>query len=263
LSSLQKLLQRGSVSEAEVEAGAQRLKAADAALQSLNERIHNRYSPADIASWKAKVSADRATIAAERVSYSNANISSPINGTVYIIPVTVYDFVPAGAELLHVADLSQLEVSAPFSEPDIGKLYQNQPVRITWDGNAGLTWSGHIVTRPLAVTRSGASGTGVCIIALDDVKDDLPVNSTVAATVVTGKHSHALTIPRAALYSRGGSYFVYRITGGHLVETPVEIGVLNAFRVEITRGLSIKDVLALRAADDEPLSNNRRVTTIQ
>jgi HlyD family secretion protein len=259
LVTLQKLLQRGSVSEGEVHAGEQRLQVANAALDSLNQRMQHRYSQADIASWRARVAADRNEVAAERVSYGNANIASPMDGTVYTLPVLQYDYVPAGAELLHVADLSQLEVRAQFAESDIGKLYVGQPVKIAWEGSPGRTWSGHIVVKPLAVTRSGIVGQGTSTIALDDPRSDIPLNSNVTATVLVEKHAHVLTVPRAALYSQGQSNFIYKIVDGRLKETPVEVGVLNAFRAEVTTGLSAKDTIALNATGDEQLRNNLRV----
>jgi multidrug resistance efflux pump len=61
-----------------------------------------------------------------------------------------YDFVPMGAELLHVADLKRMEIQAFFDEPDIGELAVGQPVRIVWDARPEDLWTGHIKRAPLA-----------------------------------------------------------------------------------------------------------------
>ena len=88
-------------------------------------------------------------------------------------------------------------------------------------------------------------------------------NSTVTATVLVTKHSHVLTIPRAALYNRNSSNFVYKVVNGQLTEAPIEVGVMGVFRVEVTKGLSAKDVIAINALNGEPLSNNRKVATAE
>ncbi len=65
--------------------------------------------------------------------YASANIKSPISGTVYSVPVSEYDFVQAGEDLLDVADLNQIQITAYFDEPEIGKLAAGQSVKIVWD----------------------------------------------------------------------------------------------------------------------------------
>lgn len=258
LATLKQLQQRGSVSDAEVLAGMQRLQSATTNLNALQQRMRRRYSPDDLASWKAKVSADAADVAAERVSWGNAHIVTPIAGTVYIIPVSPYDFVPAGSELLHVADLSKLEVRADFFEPDIGSLRVGEPVTIAWDGAPGRSWKAHVVSKPMAVDRNGALSTGRCLIALDS-GSDLPVNTSVTVVVAVQKHDHVLTIPREALHGAGGAQFVYRVADGRLNKTPVTVGLLNAMRAEITAGLQAKDVVVLHATENQALRNNARV----
>jgi HlyD family secretion protein len=154
LSSLRQLVKNGSVSEDEVFAWRQRLQVANAALQALNDRITKRYSSTDIASWQDKVAADKASLNAEKVSFANAHISSPISGVVYVIPVSRYDFVPMGSELLHVADLSRVHVHAEFEEPDIGKLHIGQPATLTWDGKPNLASARSMLMTPRATYRS-------------------------------------------------------------------------------------------------------------
>jgi HlyD family secretion protein len=257
LETIRQLQARGSASEAEVLAAEQRLKDADAALQAVKRRTTDRYSPTDIKSWDARVSADKASLSAEQVSYNNANIKTPISGTVYLIPVLRYDFVPMGAELLHVADLSKIYVRANFLEQDVGELKSGQPVTITWDGSPGHVWHGHIVIHPLALTHVGDMNVGQCTIAVDDARDDLPVNTNVTVVVTVAKHARALTIPRQALRRDDSStQFVYRLKDGRLMKTQVHVGVVNAFRAEITSGVQAGDAIALYAVDHQPLSDH-------
>ena len=258
---IQALQKSGSVTQAEVDAAKQRLDTANAGLQALLQRQTRRYSPLDIKSWQDKVAADKASVAAERISYQNANIISPIPGTVYQLPTIAYDFVPAGTDLLHVADLSHIEVRAEFEEPDMAKIRVGQQVNITWEGKPGRTWHGHLSAKPMAVMRSGARSVGKCIITLDDDHGDLPIDTNVQLFVQVENHNHVLIIPHEALRTEGASHYVWRVLDQRLRKTPVQIGLASAMSVEITRGLTPNDVVVVRAADDEKLTDNLRVST--
>jgi multidrug efflux pump subunit AcrA (membrane-fusion protein) len=258
LQTLKELESRGSASQAEVLAAEQRVKDADAGLRALEGRRSSRYSKTDIESWKRREAADKAALAAEEVSYNNANIRSPISGTVYVIPVSHYDFVPMGAELLHVADLSKIYVRANFFEQDVAQLKSGQPVRITWDGNPNRQWHGQIVVNPLALTRTGDLNVGQTTVAIDDAHEDLPVNTNVTVTVLVAKHEHALTVPRQALHRDDNDphQYVYCLRDGRLVRTPVELGLVTSVDAEIKSGVGAQDAIALSTIDHRPLVAN-------
>ena len=258
LKTLKELETRGSASHAEVVAAEQRLQDADAGVRALKERSTSRYSATDVASWKRRLAADKAALAAEQVSYANAHIRSPISGTVYVIPIAHYDFVPMGAELLHVADLSKIYVRANFFEQDVAQLKPGQPATITWDGNQNRQWHGHIMVNPLALTRSGDLNVGQSTVAIDDAHEDLPVNTNVTVTILVAKHNHALTIPRQALHrdDNDRQQYVYCLRDGRLIKTPVNLGLVTSFDAEITSGIRAQDVLALSAVNHRPLTAN-------
>lgn len=261
LATLKNLEKRGSASEAEVLNGAQQLKLADTALRETQERITDRYSPAEIQSLKAKVRADEDSVTAEHISWANANVSTPISGTVYIIPVSQYDFVPAGTVLMDVSDLRQMEVRANFYEDDVGKLRVGEPATVQWDGAPGKTWTGKVISRPMAVERTGSLPTGQCVIALDSPDKDLPINSSVVVRVQWQNRPDVLAIPRMALHGEGPQTFVYRVVDGELRKTPVKTGIFDAMNIEVTSGLTNRDVVAVRSMDGKTLRNGARVTT--
>jgi HlyD family secretion protein len=195
------------------------------------------------------------------VSYNNAHITSPIAGTVYLLPVALYDFVPAGTVLLRIADLTKTHIQANFDEVDVGKLNVGEPVTITWEGKPGQSWKGHVAEKPLAVTHSDASNVGQCTIDIDNSNGDLPVGTNVVVVVAVERHPHVLTVPREAVRVEGGAHFVYRVQGGRLVKTPVEIGIASPLRSEITKGLGPQDVVAVSRTDAHELTDNLSVTT--
>ena len=259
LVTLRQLRRAGSASDAEVSTAEQRVQTAKAALKAAQQRAQSRYRPEDLKNAQLKVAADKATVAAERVSYRNANVVSPIAGTAYLIPVKRYDFVQMGADLVHVANLKKLSVQASFFEPDIRQLNPGQPVRITWSGAPGHSWAGTIENKPLAVTGEGVLRTGQCTVALGNGAQGIPMNTSVTVVVTIEKHTHALTLPREAVRIEGGAHFVYRVVDDRLKKTPVQAGLANASRIEITSGLRPGERVAAHVADGGKLPDNLRI----
>lgn len=263
LNALHQLQQKGAASPAEVAAAEQRLQQAASALESTKQRGTQRYSSGDQARAQAQVTEAQASLSAARSSYAASNIRSPLSGTVYSIPVSTYDFVPAGEDLLDVADLNRIQVRAYFDEPEIGKLAVGQAVKIIWDAKPNQAWHGHISRAPSTVITYGTRNVGECIITVDDAHGDLLPNTNVTVTVTTSQRFNVLSVPREALHTEGASDFVFRVINDRLVRTPVQVGVVNLTRVEIISGLTEKDTVALNATSNRDLSNGLAVKIVE
>jgi HlyD family secretion protein len=262
LSALKQLEQKGSASASEVVSAEERLQVANSLLQSLQLRTTQRYSSTDKARIEAQVADARAALVAAQNTYAEFNIRTPQAGMVYSIPVSTYDFVPAGETLVAVADLNKVQIHAYFDEPEIGKLAVGQAVKVAWDAKPNQTWHGHISIAPTTVITYGTRNVGECIITVDDARGDLLPNTNVIVTVTTAQRFNALSIPREALHTDGGD-FVYRVINGKLVRTPVQVGVAtNLIRAEITGGLTDKDTVALGAINNRELSNGLAVKIV-
>lgn len=255
LHSLEQLQSLGAASHSEVIMARQRLSEADAKVNQLLARRTSRYSSEDIAVQQAQVQQARAALDAARAELAAVDVKAPFAGTVYAIPVSQYDFVQAGEALLDVANLNHLEVLAYFDEPDVGKLSVGQPVKVAWAAKPDRVWNGHVLEAPTTIITYGTRNVGECLISLDDVHGDLLPNTNVTVTVVTMRHSNALSVPREALQSDGSTNYVYRIVKDRLLKTPVQVDLVNQTLVEITGGLNAGDKVALKANTDEDLSD--------
>jgi HlyD family secretion protein len=264
LTALQQLQQKGAASAAEVAAAQQRLQTAASSLDGLQARGERRYSPSELDRAKAQLANAQADQAAAQRSYELANIRAPFAGTVYSVPVAQYDYVPAGEDLLDIADLNQIQVRAYFDEPEIGKLQNGQKVKIVWDAKPNMTWHGHIDQVPSTVITYGTRNVGECLITVDDARGDLLPNTNVTVTVTTSQSSNVLSIPREALHTDGPRDYVFRIVNNKLVRTPVQLGVsVNLTRAEIVSGLSENDIVALSATSNSDLSNGLPVKIVE
>jgi HlyD family secretion protein len=266
LAALQQLQQKGAASPSEVASAEQQLQAANSTLQGIQLRSTQRYGATDRARIEAQLSDAKATVAAAQSGYAGSNIRSPLSGTVYSIPVSAYDFVAAGEDLMDVADLNRIQVRAYFDEPEIGKLAAGQAVKIVWDAKANQAWHGHITRAPSTVITYGTRNVGECLITVDDARGDLLPNTNVTVTVTTSQRFNVLSVPREALHTEGASGandFVYRVIDNKLVRTPVQVGVVNLTRVEITGGLTEKDTVALSSTSNRELSNGLPVKVVE
>jgi HlyD family secretion protein len=263
LAALQALQQKGAASAGEVQSARDRLANANSTLQGVQQRSTQRYSSTDRSRVEAQLADSKAALASARNSYASANQRSPISGTVYSIPVSEYDFVPAGEDLLDVADLNRIQIIAYFDEPEIGKLVQGQSVKIVWDAKPLNVWHGHVSRVPTTVIAYNTRNVGECIITVDDAKGDLLPNTNVVVTVTYSQRFNVLSIPREALHTEGANNYVFRVIKNHLVWTPVQVGALNLNRVEITGGLAEKDTVALNATSNRDLINGLEVKSVE
>lgn len=263
LSALQLLQQKGAASAGEVESAKQRVDVADSTLKGIQQRSTSRYSKTDQSRSTAQLADATAALASARNSYAQANKRSPIAGTVYSIPVSQYDFVPAGDDLMDIADLNRIQIRAYFDEPEIGKLAPGQAVKIVWDAKPLQTWNGHISRAPTTVIAYNTRNVGECIITVDDAKGDLLPNTNVTVTVTTAQRFNVLSIPREALHIDGINNYVYRVVNHRLVWTPVQVGVVNLNRVEVLGGITEKDTVALNATSNHDLTNGLEVKSVE
>jgi HlyD family secretion protein len=257
LAALQQLQKKGAASAGEIDAAQHRLEIDDASLHNIQQHSTQRYGQADLARAQAELADARAGVAAAQSSYDTADVRSKINGTVYYLPVAQYDYVSAGDDLIYVADLNHMRITAYFDEPDIGNLAAGQPVTITWDG--------HITQAPTTVISYLTRFVGECYITVDDANGDLKPNANVNVTVTTAQHLHVLSVPREAMRFDGSQPYVFRIVDNKLVRTPIKIsgGIVNLNQVEIVGGLSEGDTVALNATTNRDLTNGLEVTPAQ
>jgi len=263
LASLEKLQQQGAASPGEVAAAQQRIQIDDNSLAGIQQHSTHRYDQADLARAQAEVEDARAAVTAAQSAYNTVDIHSPIAGTVYSLPVSQYDYVGTGDELVYVADLTRKRITAYFDEPDIGNLADGQPVSITWEAKPGITWHGHITQIPTTVIQYLTRFVGECFVTVDDTDGILEPDANVNVTVTTAQHSHVLNVPREALRFDGAQPFVFRIIDNKLVRTPVRTDIVNLTQVEITSGLSEGDTVALNATTNRDLTNGLVVTPVE
>lgn len=265
LTALEQLSGKGAASPAEISAAKQRIAADQNSINAIQQHSTNRYGSNDLSGAQARISDAQAAVSAAQNAVNNVVIRSPIPGSVYSLPVAQYDYVPAGEDLIYVADLNRIRVQAYFDEPEVGNLATGQPVRIVWEAKPGRVWHGHVTVAPTTIITYGTRNVGECIINIDDANGDLLPNTNVTVTVTTAERKHVLTVPREAVHTGSNQQaFVYKVIKNRLVQTPVTTGLINLVRAEIVSGIAEGDTIAITAATSgRDLSNGMDVTVAQ
>lgn len=263
LAAFQKLQAIGAASPSEVASAKQRLNMDDASLSVLEQRQSEPYDTADLNRAKAALADAQAGYAAAQQAVNQANVRAPFSGTVYLIPVSQTEYVQQGDLLLEMANLTKMQVTAYFDEPEIGKLRVGQPVTIVWDARPGKTWHGQIVRVPSTVIAYTTRNVGEALVRIDDAHDDLLPNTNVRVTALVANIPDALNVPREALHSEGGQPYVYVVSDGYLHRTPVIVGNLNLTQVQILGGLKQGQTVALGSTNGEPVGDGVPITEVR
>ncbi|HEU5234991.1 MAG TPA: efflux RND transporter periplasmic adaptor subunit [Terriglobales bacterium] len=259
---LQLLAKTGSAAPSEVREAASRLATADATLKLLQQKQQDRYSRPEVNKIQAEGAQARATLAAAEDQLKHTEIRAPFNGTVYSIPIKQGEYVQQGELLLQLANLKRVQVRAFVDEPEIGKLATGQPVNITWDALPGKSWHGEITQMPYTITTYGTRNVGQVLCGVDNDDGRLLPNINVTVNVSIANKKDVVTVAREALHDDENGRFVYLIREGHLDRQPVEAGIANNTRIEITKGLEPGELVALNSLNaTQPLKPGLEVRT--
>jgi RND family efflux transporter MFP subunit len=210
---------------------------------------------------RSKLDAERAQLLADRSRNEidaleekarQADLASPVDGTLYLLPVRAGDYVRVGDLLAEMADLRKVRVRAFVDEPDLGMLEPGQPVEITWDALASRVWQGRTEQVPKAVVARGTRSVGevLCSAANDPVQ--LLPNTNVNVRIRVRERPGVLVVPRGAVRAEGSRRFVFLVEEGTLGvqastlhKKEIKVGISSATSFEILEGLKEGDMVAL------------------
>lgn len=245
LEAVRKLQQTGAASPAELQDAEVRLKSAQNQANLLEQKTSNRFSTPELERAKAALGQAQAAHAAAQESLAKSNVRSTVAGTVYSLPVKQGSFVNPGDLLAQVADLSRVMVRAFVDEPDIGRLAQGQPVKVTWDALPGRNWQGSVTQIPSTVSMRGSRTVGEVTSQVENSDRKLLPNTNVSVVITTAKHENALTVPREAVHQDDGKRYVFVIAGNKLKRQEVETSISSLTFIEITGGIQEGSTIAL------------------
>ena len=259
LDALKKLAQQGAASAGEVREAENALARADAQLTFLRQKQTQRYSHPELARVEAQLAEAQAAYSAAQDILAKSNVRAPFNGIVYSLPAKQGGFVAAGDLLLQVADLRKVLVRAFVDEPDVGRLAPGNPMEIMWDAVPGRVWPATVTAVPSTVKLRGSRNVGETTSIVDNKDLKLLPNINVGVTIVAAEHDNVLVVPREAVRIDDTKPYVLQVVGHELKRREVETSLSNLTQVEVTRGLSARDVVAISSSNGKPIGDRTQV----
>jgi HlyD family secretion protein len=259
LEALKKLQQQGAASAGEVRDAENTLARADAELEFLKQKQTKRYSNPEVARVQAQREEAQAAFGAAQDILAKSNVRAPFDGTVYSMPVKQGGFVNSGDLLLQLADLRKVVVRAFVDEPDIARLAPGNPIEITWDAVPGRVWQAAVTAIPSTVRLRGTRNVGETTSIVDNKDFKLLPNINVSVTIVAAEHDNVLIVPREAVRTDDSTPYVLQVIGHDLKRRNVETALSNLTQVEIARGLSAKDLIAINSINGKPIGEGTQV----
>jgi len=152
-----------------------------------------------------------------------------------------------GTRVLELADPADLQVATWVHELDAGALVAGQPVAVVLEAHPELTFAGRVQSvSDMAVHRASLPGKRLrAVITLDRIDPILRPGMSVRAEIEVERLADVLSVPREALFERGGEPCVMRRVAGSWQQTPVQPGSTNDTHVVISGALEPGDRVSL------------------
>lgn len=212
-------------------------------LEARQEDLKQRESQS-VEGAQLRVSQAQDLVLSLEAKVASATVVSPINGTLYSLPVKLGDFVQTGQLLAEMADLTRVRVRAFVDEPDLGSLAVGQDVEVSWDGKPGKVWTGKTERLPKQVVARGMRSVGDVLCSIDNSDRDLLPNTNVDVQILVHAQRDVLAVPRAAVNEQGNNHYVFVVQGDRVERRFIKVGIASSSMYQVLSGLSSGDVVA-------------------
>jgi HlyD family secretion protein len=226
-------------------------------LRGLEENKKALVSNGDRQAAAGRVQEAKAAVELAQRNLERRNIRSPLEGMVYQIDLQPGAYLNPGDLLAHIGKLDILQVHVYVDEPELGRVSIGQSVTVTWDARPGKEWSGEVEMLPTQIVALGSRQVGEVLVKVTNSDNSLPPGANVNVAIRSKTVHRATTIPKEALRRENGVTGVLLLEKDFVVWRPVQTGLSNMLRTQVTRGLRAGDRVAL--ATDLPLRHGSSV----
>ena len=228
--------------ESQVEAARSQIEAAELQLEAAELQLE---------------AAEQAVAEAEK-QLDEATLIALFDGIVVSVDADEGDTVSTATTIVHLIDLTSMELRAGVDEIDIPSVKPNQRVIIEVDALPDLRLEGRVtLVCPLPTVEAGLVIYDVTIGFDVPEAPEVKVGMSATADIIINERSNVLLVPdRAINHDSRGNPVVKVMVDEQIQERHVVIGISDGFQTEIVNGLSEGDtvVIELRAVT-EPSSS--------
>jgi HlyD family secretion protein len=257
LAATERLVSRQAATPQEVGLMRGRLNLLREQMRGLEDRRDSLVSPGDRKAAEGRLKEAQSAVAIAKGKLEQGNVRSPIDGVVYQIDLRPGAIVNAGDLIANIGKVDALQVNVYVDEPELGRVAPGQAVTVTWDARQGKEWKGTVEKMPTQIVPLGSRQVGDVLVTIANPGNDLPPGANVNIAIRCRTAPKAVTIPKEALRRENGVTGVFVLDKEKVQWRPVETGIANVTRTQITRGLKSGERVAL--ATDVPLRDGSAV----
>lgn len=198
---------------------------------------------ADIDLAQADIISAEGQLQAAQTKYDDTILRAPADGTITSIDIKLGEISEAQKPVIVLQDVSNLYIEAKINESSIANVVIGQKVSMTFDAfGTSRIFDGVVMhVDPGATTTDGIVNYKIKVsINSTDPAIRSGMNADIA--IVTGEKTHALVIPKAAIISHDGKFYVNvvsDVSDKKYKEQEIQTGLTgDGNRIEVTSGLS-------------------------
>ncbi len=247
------LLEKGFVSQKEMEAAEQTYKVAQVR-QELAERqlllalggnreLYNRYLEKDLSAG----------------GLEKFVVLSPTAGTILEVKVHRGEIITSGTAtfgggtvLMTIADLKQMIVKAKINEVNIGRVKIGQPVEVRLDALPNRVFQGRVTAIAPKGEKVNSIVTYQVVIEIDNKDNALRPLMTANVDILTDILPNVIALPLEALRTEDGDDIVYVMTNGGRLARKVRVGLRTESKAVIVHGLQEGETVVIPSFADTP-----------
>jgi macrolide-specific efflux system membrane fusion protein len=253
----QKVVKGQVLAELDPAAAKRALALAQANLNAAEDALARaRAAASDTTAATNEVATARLAVTAAQAGVAATKLTAPMAGTVTAVNGTVGSSAsvsaPAGggsgasttssgtsSGFVEVADLTNLQVAAKFSEEDATSVKAGQTASMSWSALSGATATGQVLAVDPSATTSNSVVTYGVTLSIGALPTGARPGQSVTVTVTTGTAANVVMVNSAAVTVSGNRYTVTVVAADGTTETrEVTVGVKGDAAYAIKSGLS-------------------------
>ena len=181
---------------------------------------------------------------------NRATITAPFDGTVVSVDADEGDSVSTMTTIVHLIDLTSIELEVEVDEIDIAEVKLGQRAIIEVDALPVLQLEGKVTSISLLSKETGGLVLYEVTIGFDIPQGyNLKIGMSAIADIVIDERSNVLLVPNRAITqdSQGNPIVKVMVDEeiGEIEERPVVLGISDGFQIEIVDGLNEEDVVVI------------------
>lgn len=188
-------------------------------------------------SAEASVAQAEAGLMAARNALNNCIITSPINGVVGTISLSLGDTANPSAVAAIVSNTSQLEVEVRVSETEVSYIQKGSPVDVVVRAVRDEPFLGEV--KSISTVADPVKRNYPVKVSLPNTEGQIKSGMFAELTIDTMSKQGILTVPVGAVIPKGGQDIVYLVDGESRAQVAeVTTGIKNDQYIEIVSGLT-------------------------